>query len=221
MPDRSEQEPWQDFDLVMRAAAYAADAHRADLRKGTAIPYLSHLWSVAALVLEHGGDDEQVAAGLLHDVAEDHGGAAKIEEIRQHFGAEVARLVEGLSDSLVDTEAGEIKPPWRERKQRYLEHLAGADDRVALVSACDKLHNTRAVLADLRTVGADLWKRFTVTDPADHLWYYDSLVAALENKVPEPLADELRRTVAAIHSTAPRPGPMTTSCSWQAPTTGL
>jgi len=60
---RSPASPWQHFDLVQRASACAAEAHRQDLRKGTAIPYLSHLWSVAALVLEHGGDDEQVAAG--------------------------------------------------------------------------------------------------------------------------------------------------------------
>ncbi len=111
MPTRSLQQPWQDFDQVMHAAAYAAEVHRGDLRKGTAIPYLSHLWSVAALVLEHGGDDEQVAAALLHDAAEDHGGTARIDDLRERFGAEVARLVEALSDSLVDTDAGEAKPP--------------------------------------------------------------------------------------------------------------
>jgi len=202
MADRSDQQPWQDFDLVMHATAYAADAHREDLRKGTTVPYLSHLWSVAALVFEYGGDDEQVSAGLLHDVAEDHGGAARIDDLRECFGAEVARLVEALSDSLVDIDAGEDKPPWRERKQRYLEHLADVDERVALVSACDKLHNARAILADLRSVGADLWNRFTMTDPADHLWYYGSLVAALNGKVPEPLADELRRTIATIDEMA-------------------
>ncbi len=198
MTDRSAQRPWQDFDLVMRATTYAATAHRGDLRKGTSIPYLSHLWSVAALVLEHRGDDEQVAAALLHDVAEDHGGAARIDDIRAHFGHEVARLVEALSDSLVDTDAGEVKPPWRERKERYLEHLAGVDNRVALVSGCDKLHNARAILSDLRSVGPDLWDRFTVKEPADHVWYYGSLVESLSGKVPEPLGDELRRTVDAI-----------------------
>jgi len=192
---RSEQQPWQNFDLVMRAAAYAAEQHRGDLRKGTTIPYLSHLWSVAALVLEHGGDDEQVAAGLLHDVAEDHGGQAKIDEISELFGPEVARLVAALSDSLVDTSSGEVKPPRRERKQQYLDHLASVDDRVALVSACDKLHNSRSIVADLRMVGPKLWERFTVTDPAEHRWYYDSLRTILRDKVPEPLAAELGRVV--------------------------
>lgn len=199
---RSSEAPWQDFDLVMRAAAYAADAHRNDLRKATTIPYLSHLWSVAALVLEYGGDDEQVAAALLHDVAEDHGGAARIADIAERFGPEVARLIEALSDSLADTDAGDVKAPWPERKQQYLAHLVDVDERVALVSACDKLHNARAIEADLRTDGLAMWQRFTVTDPAAHLWYYGSLLTALQSKVPEPLADALRRTVSAMESLA-------------------
>jgi len=199
---RSAGAPWQDFDLVMRASSYAAEAHRDDLRKATTVPYLSHLWSVAALVMEHGGDDEQVAAALLHDVAEDHGGAARIADLAEQFGSEVARLVEALSDSLADTDAGESKAPWRERKQAYLTHLLGADERVALVSACDKLHNARAIEADLRSVEPALWERFTVTDPADHVWYYSSLHAALEPKVPRSLADVLGRTVASIEALA-------------------
>jgi hypothetical protein len=199
---RRPQEPWQDFDLVMQAAAYAAEAHRNDLRKATAIPYLSHLWSVAALVMEHGGDDEQVAAALLHDVAEDHGGAARLADVSARFGPEVARLVAALSDSLADTDAGETKPPWRERKQQYLAHLVDVDERVALISACDKLHNARAIEADLRTIGTAVWDRFTVTDPDDHLWYYTSLQNALEPKVPRALGDELRRTVSSIRTLA-------------------
>ena len=111
----------------MDAARFAAEQHHDDLRKGTDIPYLSHLWSVAALVLEHGGDDDQVMAALLHDVVEDHGGAAMLVEIRAAFGDEVARLVEGLSDSVIDTTAGEAKVPWAARKEHYLAHLAEAD----------------------------------------------------------------------------------------------
>jgi (p)ppGpp synthase/HD superfamily hydrolase len=165
--DRTVHAPWQDFDLVMAASAYAAQAHRDDVRKSTTIPYLSHLWSVAALVLEQGGDDRQVAAALLHDIVEDHGGAACLDEIRARFGDDVADLVAGLSDSLVDTTAGQPKAPWRERREQYLQHLATADERVALVSACDKLHNARCILADLRADGPAVWGRFTTSDPVD------------------------------------------------------
>ncbi|MGK2949897.1 MAG: HD domain-containing protein [Acidimicrobiales bacterium] len=203
---RTADAPWQDFDLVQRAAAYAAQEHRDDLRKGTSIPYLSHLWSVAALVLEHGGDDEQVAAGLLHDVVEDHGGAAMLIDIGERFGAGVARLVEALSDSVLDTTAGEQKAPWKQRKEQYLAHLAEAAPHTQLVSACDKLHNARCLLADLRTHGPDLWERFTVTDPAEQLWYYRSLADTLTAAdIPRPLAGELTRTVAALEALVSEP----------------
>jgi (p)ppGpp synthase/HD superfamily hydrolase len=195
---RTRDRLWQDFDLVQRAGAYAADAHRDDVRKGTTIPYVSHLWSVAALVLEHGGDDRQVAAALLHDVVEDHGGRNRLEDVRRQFGDDVAHMVEALSDSMVDTDAGETKRPWRERKEGYLARLADDDDRVLLVSACDKLHNSRSVLADLRQHGDATWQRFTQADANEQLWYYRSLVDALVPRVPVALGDELRRTVEAV-----------------------
>jgi (p)ppGpp synthase/HD superfamily hydrolase len=169
---RTSAAPWQDFDLVMAAARYAADVHRYDLRKATEIPYLSHLWSVAALVLEHGGDDRQVAAALLHDVAEDHGGEARLNEIRREFGQDVAELVEGLSDTLA-----EVKEPWRPRKQ-----------------------SARCILADLRVVGPSLWERFTVSNPEDQLWYYEGLADALRGNGHDAVVGELDRTIEAIRA---------------------
>jgi (p)ppGpp synthase/HD superfamily hydrolase len=197
---RTASEPWEDLDLVLSASRYAAEAHSGDLRKGTTIPYLSHLWSVAALVLEHGGDDRQVAAALLHDVVEDHGGSTRLDELRATFGDDIADLVAALSDSLVDTTAGQEKPPWRERKETYLRHLDEASERVALVSACDKLHNARCIVADLRSEGDTIWQRFNASNPQDQLWYYDSLVGSLGPKVPAALGDELRRTVDEIRA---------------------
>jgi (p)ppGpp synthase/HD superfamily hydrolase len=200
---RGSDEVWQDFDLVQRAEAYAARAHREDMRKGTTVPYVSHLWSVAALVLEHGGDDAQVAAALLHDVVEDHGGRGRLEDVRREFGDDIAHMVEALSDSMVDTDAGETKRPWRERKEDYLARLADDDDRVLLVSACDKLHNARSVLTDLRQHGDGTWLRFTQADASQQLWYYRSLVDALTPRVPAALGDELRRTVHAVAEFVP------------------
>lgn len=200
MDGRTAARPWQDFDLVMTASTYAAEAHRRDLRKDTTIPYLSHLWSVAALVLEQGGDDRQVAAALLHDVVEDHGGVERLDDVRTRFGDDVAELVAGLSDSVIDTTAGDAKEGWRVRKARYIEHLKTADERVVLVSACDKLHNARCILADLRENGSAMWQRFTVSDPEEQLWYYEGLADALCPRVRSPLADELARTVKAIRA---------------------
>lgn len=195
---RSPDHPWEDFDLVQQAAAFAAEVHRGDVRKGTSIPYLSHLWAVAALALEHGADDEQVAAALLHDAVEDGGGRTMLASIADRFGPEVARLVEALSDSLADTTSGEEKAPWVERKRQYLDHLRDADKRVKFVSACDKLHNVRSVVADYRVHGPALWTRFNQQDPAQHLWYYQELLAIIDGDVPSQLADELRRVVAEL-----------------------
>jgi GTP pyrophosphokinase len=202
MTERRDTPVRRDADLLQRAAAYAADVHRDDRRKGTDVPYVSHLWSVAALVLEHGGDDVAAAAALLHDTAEDHGGRRRLTDLRERFGDEIARLVEALSDSLVDTTAGEAKAEWHARKAAYLAHLADADEATALVAACDKLHNARCLLADLRLVGDAVWDRFTTGSAADQLWYHRSVIDRLAPKVPPALADELTRTVEAVAALA-------------------
>lgn len=197
-PERTADRPWQDLGLVLAANEYAAEVHY-EFRKGTTVPYLSHLWAVAALVLEHGGDDQQVAAGLLHDVAEDHGGRHRLDDLRSRFGDDVAGLVEALSDSLVDVTAGEVKPPWSQRKRAYVRHLASADGRAKLICACDKLHNLRSTLDDYRHLGAEAWLRYTVLLPELHLWYYRSLAEVLvPPAVPARLADELSRTVETL-----------------------
>ena len=194
MPQRTQTQPWQNLTLVKDAWNLAVEVHEGELRKGTTIPYVSHLWSVAALVLEHGGDDTQVAAALLHDAVEDAGGLAMLKRIRG-LSPDVADLVEHLSDSVVDTTKNEQKADWRTRKDAYLRSLADADERVLLVSACDKLHNARCILADHRSMNAELRSRFNQSDPARHAWYYDSLVNAYSGKVPPALEEELRRTV--------------------------
>src|SRR5215469_2697987 len=126
-------------ERFQRAFGLASEIHAVQLRKGTNIPYLSHLMSVAALVLEHGGDEDAAISGLLHDAIEDSSdGTATEARIRREFGAEVANTVVGCSDAVAVP--GEAKAPWRERKERYVRHLADATDPpVFLVSACDKL----------------------------------------------------------------------------------
>jgi len=189
-------------ERFQRAFAIASEIHALQLRKGTSIPYLSHLMSVAALVLEHGGDEDAAISGLLHDAIEDSGDGVQTEaRIRSEFGARVADTVVGCSDAVAVP--GERKAPWRERKERYIRHLAGeADSRVLLVSACDKLHNARSIVADLRAVGAAMWGRFSQRDPAQHLWYYQSLADCYAGRVPEGLAAELDRVLADMRALA-------------------
>ena len=175
-----------------RAFVMASEVHAAQVRKGTAVPYLAHLMSVSALVLEYGGGEDAAVAGLLHDAVEDSGdGAAVAERIRREFGDHVADVVLACSDAV--GVAGRVKPPWRERKAGYIAQLAGERDRdVLLVSACDKLHNARAIVADLRAVGPALWDRFSQRDPGAHLWYYQSLLACYAGRVNPELYAETR-----------------------------
>lgn len=186
--------------LVERAAAYAQELHAGDVRKGTGVSYFEgHLEPVARLVADAGGDEVQVAAAYLHDTAEDHGGQARLDDIRARFGAEVAEIVEHLSDSLVDTDAGASKAPWHDRKRAYLARLDDHPDRSLAVAAADKLHNATSVLDDLDRIGHDLWSRFTTGDPADQRWYYESLAAALTARLPEhPTVRALVATVAEL-----------------------
>lgn len=205
LPGRTAEQPWQDFSLVQRALALSAELHRHQFRKARNVPYVAHLWSVAALVLEHGGDDRQVAAALLHDAAEDQGGEAVLSRIAAELDDDVARLVRELSDSLVDTTTGEAKEPWEARKRAYIASLADADDRVLLISACDKLHNLRSLLSDRRELGESVWTHFTNVDPEVHYWYYGSLIEAFRDRIPPALADELAETIERLKKSPQSP----------------
>jgi (p)ppGpp synthase/HD superfamily hydrolase len=163
-------------DTFNEALVYAAKLHRDQPRKGKDIPYLGHLLGVASLVLESGGDEEMAIAALLHDAVEDQGGRPRLEEIRRTFGARVAHIVAGCTDSdMVDPD---LKAPWCERKEQYIAHIHDeADAEVRLVSAADKVHNARAVLGDHYECGDSVFERFSGRKQGT-LWYYRALVEA-------------------------------------------
>jgi (p)ppGpp synthase/HD superfamily hydrolase len=176
------------------AMGYAAEKHRNQTRKGGDIPYLGHLLSVAGYVIEADGTETEAIAALLHDTAEDQGGEKTLAEIRVKFGEEVAKIVAECSDTVVTP-----KPPWRERKENYINHLSEASDSAVLVSLADKLHNAHAILRDFRAYGAQLWQRFSVKDPADHLWYYTSLLEVYRKRFQHNwLVDELTEVISAL-----------------------
>jgi (p)ppGpp synthase/HD superfamily hydrolase len=172
------------------ALAYASDLHRTQERKGSGIPYVGHLLSVSSLVIEGGGSETQAIAGLLHDAVEDQGGAATLAEIRARFGDDVARIVEECSDT------DQVpKPPWKQRKQQYVDHLGYASKETILVSLADKLDNARAILRDYRSDGSALWDRFSQNDPGEHLWYYRSLLKIYQRLDDTWLVAELERVL--------------------------
>jgi GTP pyrophosphokinase len=156
-----------------------------------ATPYIGHLLAVASLVLEHGGDEEQAMAGVLHDAIEDQGAHQEVI-IAERFGTRVAAIVRGCTDA--DTTP---KPPWRARKEAYLAHLETAEPDILLVSCADKLHNARSILTDLMTHGLAVFDRFRA-GLFGTLWYYGALAEVFDRRFPGPLARELKITVNEI-----------------------
>jgi len=179
-----------------RALSYAARLHATQFRKGTTRPYVAHLLGVTSTVLTHGGDEDEAIAALLHDAVEDQGGKPRLREIRRKFGERVARIVEGCTDADTDP-----KPPWLERKKKYLQHLRDADSSIRLVSAADKLYNAREILSDLRTHRDSVWSRFKGGKEGT-LWYYDEVAKILRAGGPSELVEELDRVVAELRSVA-------------------
>jgi len=177
------------FDEAFR---YAHGLHQAQKRKGTSIPYISHLMSVAALVIEHRGNEDQAIAALLHDAAEDQGGAKTLAEIRKRFGEPVAAIVSDCTDAWT-----EPKPEWRPRKEAYLAILPGKPIQSLLVSLADKTHNAEAILFDYRELGDQIWSRFNGGADGTR-WYYTELANVFAKAMPGRLADRLGRATAAF-----------------------
>lgn len=177
-----------------QALNMATELHRNQVRKGTSIPYLTHLLAVSGIVVQCGGSEDEAIAALLHDAVEDQGGAATLAVIRERFGGAVADVVQGCTDT--DTVP---KLKWIKRKRAYLAHLAETSESVLLVSAADKLDNARAILLDVRVHGDSVWKRFT-GKRAGTLWYYRALVNAFQQREfrPAGLIVELAAVVSEI-----------------------
>ena len=191
-----ENPPLHFTERLTQAVDYARHLH-IERRTGPGIPSLAHLFGVASLVMGEAGltdfpvTEEMVIAALLHDAVEDHGGAARLEDIRQNFGANVARMVEGLSDTLA--EDPDEKEPWEKRKQAYIDRLRNEPADVRLISAADKLYNARSILEDYRLIGPEIWKRFKRTRKLQ-LWYYTALLEVFKERTMR-IVDELERVV--------------------------
>ncbi|MBI2949242.1 MAG: HD domain-containing protein [Verrucomicrobia bacterium] len=178
------------------ALVYANQIHAGQVRRKTGMPYIAHLLGVTGIVLEHGGTEEEAIGALLHDAVEDAGGPKRLDDIRARFGVKVADIVRGCTDSDAIP-----RPPWRERKAAYLEHLPEASDSVRLVSAADKLHNARALLRTYRKIGETVFERYS-GGKGGTLWYYRTLVNVFQAAGPRSIAEELDRVVAEIEALA-------------------
>ena len=175
-----------------QALLYATLVHAGQTRKGGGAPYVSHLLGVASLALEYGADEDEAIAALLHDAVEDAGGTGRLEDIRGRFGHNVAAIVLACTDSETNPKA-----PWRERKEAYLARVPGHSPSARLVSAADKLHNTRNYLRLYRAVGEEAWARFAGGREGT-LWYLRAVTRALQAGPASGLVEELDRAVTEL-----------------------
>lgn len=180
------------YDVALQ---YASGLHRRQWRKGTKIPYLSHLLAVSSLVLEHGGTEQEAIAALLHDAAEDQGGRERLEEIRAHFGEGVASIVSDCTDAWT-----EPKPAWRARKEAYIAGLAHKPSASLRVSLADKTHNAESLLRDYLREGEETFRRFN-GDADGTRWYYAALVREFSKVMPGELCERFRRAVEGFAAT--------------------
>lgn len=177
------------------ALVYVTRLHANQIRKGSSIPYISHLLSVAALVLENGGDEDEAIAALLHDAVEDQGGAKTREEIRQRFGERVVSIVDGCTE-----DETQPKPPWKERKLSYLEKLRLAPLEAQRVSLADKLHNARSIVADWERDGEKVWQKFQGGKEGT-LWFYRSCLEIYQQNESNFWTQELARLISRLDVT--------------------
>jgi len=183
----------------VKALKYAAKQHRKQARKGSTIPYVSHVMAVSGIVWEAGGTETEAIAALLHDVVEDCD--VSLTTLEKKFGADVARIVEACSD-YVPAVDGPVKPAWGIRKQVYIDRLASEPKDALLVTAADKIHNGESILHDIDTFGAGVWTRFNAS-PAEIAWYYESVHRQVAAHLDNPYAiGRLGRLVRALRTAA-------------------
>jgi (p)ppGpp synthase/HD superfamily hydrolase len=188
------------------ALAYVSDLHRTQLRKGTTIPYVSHLLCVAGMVLEDGGDEDEAIAALCHDGIEDRprGGDTR-REIEQKFGARVLAIVEACTSQKPDASLSEEDRQTLRRtfKAEYLQRMRDTTDPSVLrVMAADKLHNARAIVADLHQVGPSIWSRFNGTREETLRHFQHAVHALTDAGAPPRILHELHGAVAEMLSLA-------------------
>jgi (p)ppGpp synthase/HD superfamily hydrolase len=190
--------PASGADRLGRALSLAVAWHGDQRRKTGGAPYISHLLQVAGLVLEHGGTVDQAVAALLHDAVEDT--AATLDDVEAEFGPGVAAVVAVCTDTL-EGDTPEAKSPWAERKAGFVERLRTAPDDAVLVAVCDKRHNLAGLVAEAAAAGiaAISPPRFNA-EPAQQLWYYDSVLDAVAGRIPARLEAETRDLVAALQA---------------------
>ncbi len=129
------------MQIVIKALEYASEHHKSMFRKGTQIPYMSHLLNVCKLLAERDCEEPVLAAALLHDIVEDTG--VTIKEVETKFGKEIASLVAAATEPYkLDKREFNETETWRERKEHTIQFIKeNASLNEALIILADKTDN--------------------------------------------------------------------------------
>lgn len=183
-------------DQFRSAFNFAYQLHKNQLRKGSGVPYLSHLLGVAGLVMEDGGTETEVIAALLHDAVEDQGGAPTLERIKLKFGTHVAAIVDFCTESLETPQ-----PPWRERKLATIRKVALASESEYRILLADKLHNLWTIRNAFWRYGDAVWERFKGGKEGS-LWYYRELLSNFQERGDHPFLEDMEAILKALQDPA-------------------
>ncbi len=158
-----------------KAISFAITHHSGEAKRGTIHPYIYHPLTVAALVLQYGGTEDQAMAAVLHDTIADGKVTQKVLESR--FGEKVADLVFAFSDP--ETQEG---ASWKDIRNAYISKVGKCSFEALLVIACEELHEIRELVHDLKHSGKDAWKRSDASEE-DLIWYFESLQEVFQKKL--------------------------------------
>lgn len=167
-----------DLNKLSEAFTFANQMHKDQIRTGSGAPYICHIMQVCGLVLEYGGTIDEAMGALFHDLFEDHGDKVTPEQVAKIFGQECVDIALECSDYII-TKEGEEKSPWHERKQAYLDKVPHKSNGAKLVTCADKLHNARSIISDYKTIGDEIWDKFS-SSQEDTKWYYMSVYKQLD-----------------------------------------
>ncbi|NJP07447.1 MAG: bifunctional (p)ppGpp synthetase/guanosine-3',5'-bis(diphosphate) 3'-pyrophosphohydrolase [Chloroflexaceae bacterium] len=174
------------------ALVLAARAHRTQLRKGSDIPYFTHVVHVAAILERYGLPEDVVVAGLLHDLIEDTDVPA--QQIADQFGERVRDLVLAVTKP-------DDNHSWEEQRAALVMQVEASNDpHVAALKAADTLHNAQSIVHDLRTDGPVVWQRFK-RGPESILPYYRATLQAVQRLLSDhALVAELEAAIVGLEA---------------------
>ena len=156
---------------LSKAYEYAAKAHKGQYRKGTQIPYLTHIITTVGYTMELTDDIEVLQAAILHDTVEDTD--VTLDDLKREFGDRVSRLVEAETEN--KRHGIPASDTWEIRKSEAIEHLKDREADVKMIVLADKTANLESLVKEWRQVGDNVWEKFNQTDKRKQAWYFKSI----------------------------------------------